>query len=80
MDLFLKKKYLKKKSIKKNIRSDIIDINGNFLAKTVFTKNVGINPKLENDKKKLFIKLKLLFPELDIENFNNKFEKKIFLY
>ena len=41
----------------------IIDTDGNILAKTVFTKNVGINPKLENDKKKLFIKLKLLFPE-----------------
>ena len=63
-----------------NIRSDIIDINGNFLAKTVFTKNVGINPKHEKDKKKLFLKLKLLFPELDIENFNDKFEKGKFFY
>ncbi len=62
------------------IRSDIIDINGNLLAKTVFTKNVGINPKHEKDKKKLFLKLKLLFPELDIETFNNKFEKEKFFY
>ena len=31
--------------------------------------------------KKNFLKLKLLFPELDIENFNKKFdEKKFFLY
>ena len=63
-----------------NIRSDIIDINGNFLAKTVFTKNVGINPKHEKDKKKLFLKLKLLFPDLDIETFNDKFEKENFFY
>ena len=63
-----------------NIRSDIIDIDGNFLAKTVFTKNVGINPKHEKDKKKLFLKLKLLFPELDIETFNDKFEKENFFY
>ena len=63
-----------------NIRSDIIDINGNFLAKTVFTKNVGINPKHEKDKKKLFLKLKLLFPELDIETFNDKFEEEKFFY
>jgi len=63
-----------------NIRSDIIDINGNFLAKTVFTKNVGINPKDEKDKKKLFLKLKLLFPDLDIETFNDKFEKENFFY
>ena len=63
-----------------NIRSDIIDINGNFLAKTVFTQNVGINPKHEKDKKKLFLKLKLLFPDLDIETFNDKFEKENFFY
>ncbi len=76
-----KKELSKKKNSQKNdIRSDIIDADGNILAKTVFTKNVGINPKLEKDKKKLFIKLKLLFPELDIENFNKKFEKKNFFY
>ena len=63
-----------------NIRSDIIDIDGNFLAKTVFTKNVGINPKHEKDKKMLFLKLKLLFPELDIETFNDKFEEEKFFY
>ncbi len=61
-------------------RSDIVDIDGNFLAKTVFTKNVGINPKIENNKKKLFLKLKILFPELDIKNFNNKFDKENFFY
>ncbi len=65
---------------KKNIRSDIIDSEGNILAKTVFTKNVGINPNLENDKKKLILKLKLLFPELDTENFNDKFDEKNFFY
>ncbi len=63
-----------------NLRADIIDIDGNFLAKTVFTKNVGISPKHENDKKKLFLKLKLLFPELNFENFNNRFEKENFFY
>ena len=65
---------------KKNIRSDIIDAEGNILAKTVFTKNVGINPNLENDKKKLILKLKLLFPELDTENFNDRFDEKKFFY
>ena len=72
----------KKKILKKNhVRADIIDSEGNFLAKTVLTNNVGINPKSVNNKKKILIKLKLLFPELDVENFNIKFEKKkIFLY
>ena len=71
----------KKKILKKNhVRADIIDSEGNFLAKTVLTNNLGINPKSVNNKKKLLIKLKLLFPELDVENFNSKFEKKNFFY
>ncbi len=65
---------------KQNIRSDIIDTNGNILAKTVFTKNVGINPKFEKDRKKLLIKLKLLFPQLNIKNFEDNFNKKNFFY
>ena len=31
--------------IKTNYRADIVDSNGNFLAKTVNTIDVGINPK-----------------------------------
>ena len=42
----------KKPIQKKNFRSDIIDIDGNYVAKTVLTNNVGINPNQENDKKK----------------------------
>ena len=64
--------------IKNEIRSDIVDRNGNFLAKTVLTNNIGINPQLETDKKKLFIKLKFLFPDFSLNQFNNKFEKKNF--
>ena len=66
--------------IKHEIRSDIVDRDGNFLAKTVLTNNIGINPQLETDKKKLFIKLKFLFPDLSLKQFNNKFEKKKFFY
>ena len=54
----------KKKILKKShVRADIIDSEGNFLAKTVLTNNLGINPKSVNNKKKLLIKLKLLFPD-----------------
>ncbi len=71
----------KNKILKKNhVRANIIDSEGNFLAKTVLTNNVGINPKSVNNKKKILIKLKLLFPELDVENFSSKFEKKKFFY
>lgn len=39
--------------LKNSTRSDITDIHGNVLAKTVLTNNVGINPRLENNKKKI---------------------------
>ena len=46
----------KKKILKKNhVRADIIDTEGNFLAKTVLTNNVGINPKSVNNKKKYLL-------------------------
>ena len=44
------------KNIKSNseFRSTIIDRNGNILAKSVITKNIGINPKEVIDKNKLY--------------------------
>ena len=73
----LLQKEISKKSL---VRSDFIDSDGNYLAKTVLTNNVGLNPKSVSDKKKLLIKLKLLFPDLDVENFNNRFKKGKFFY
>ncbi len=75
-EILLQKK-ISKKSL---VRSDFIDSDGNYLAKTVLTNNVGLNPKSVRNKKKLLIKLKLLFPDLDVENFNNKFKKGKFFY
>tara|TARA_Y100000590_G_C15667064_1_gene994887 strand:+ start:1243 stop:1617 length:375 start_codon:yes stop_codon:yes gene_type:complete len=48
--------------IKSDFRSTILDRDGNILAKSVITKNVGINPRLIIDKKKLLLNLKLIFP------------------
>ena len=53
------KKIVKGSIIKKNFRSDIIDRNGNIIAKSVITSNIGINPKLVKDKKKLLLKLQI---------------------
>ena len=66
-------------------RSDIIDRNGNFIAKTVGSIDIGINPSEVIDKKKLLINLKYIFPNKDYKAIkaklkNNKFfwfEKKI---
>ncbi len=65
---------------RKILRSDIIDIEGDFLAKTVITNNIGIIPDNEKNEKKLFLKLKILFPDLDFENFKDQFKKKKFFY
>ena len=42
-----------------NYRADIVDIDDSFIAKSVITYNVGIKPNLINDKKKIFIKIKI---------------------
>jgi cell division protein FtsI (penicillin-binding protein 3) len=66
-------------------RADIVDRNGRYLAKTVSSIDIGINPVEIIDQKKLLVNLKLIFPN---KNFNeieklikkNKFfwlEKKI---
>ena len=58
----LKKKISNRNFIESEFRSSIVDKNGNIIAKTIITHNVGIDPKLVIDKKKLLINLKLIFP------------------
>ena len=71
-----KKIEIKKISKKENFRASILDKDGNILAKSVPTTNVGINPNLVIDKEKLLITLKLLFPS---KNFRDKMYGKKFL-
>ncbi len=66
--------------LKANYRADIIDINGNFLVKSVRTVDIGINPNLVIDKKKLLINLKLIFPKKDFNQIKNKIYEKKFFY
>ena len=60
--------------IKMNYRADIVDVNGNFVAKTINTIDILINPNLAIDKKKLLINLKLIYPDKDF----SKIKKKIY--
>jgi len=73
---------LKKKNYTLNEinRADITDRNGNFISKTVFTTNVGIDPKLVKNKKKLLIKLQYTFPEKNILEIEKKLSGKNFFY
>ena len=51
--------------INKLQRADIVDRNGNFLAKTVSSIDIGINPVEIIDQKKLLLNLRYIFPDKD---------------
>ena len=70
----------KTKIINKIHRSDITDRNGNFLAKTVGSIDIGINPKEIIDKKKLLINLRYIFPNKDYKIIEDKIEKDKFFW
>ena len=65
---------------KKNYRADIIDRNGNYLAKTVSSIDIGINPIEVIDKKKLLINLQLIFPNKNYIEVAKKLNKDKFFY
>ena len=64
----------------KDFRSTILDRNGNIIAKSVDIINIGINPKLVIDKKKLLLNLKIIFPNKDFDNIEEKLNRKKFFY
>ena len=49
--------------INKLHRADIVDRNGNLLAKTVSSIDIGINPIEVIDQKKLLLNLRYIFPD-----------------
>ncbi len=71
--------------INKLHRADIVDRNGNLLAKTVSSIDIGINPIEVIDQKKLLLNLRYIFPDknydlIELNLSKNKFfwfEKKI---
>ena len=67
-------------SSKKEVRNNILDRNNNILAKTIITRNIGINPNLVIDKKKLLLNLKILFPDKNYDLIEKKINKKKFFY
>ncbi len=74
------KKLTSSKVLKTNYRADILDRNGNFIVKTINTVDIGINPKLVIDKKKLLINLKLIFPNKNFNTIKKKLDKNKFFY
>ena len=75
--------YLSSKTLHKNLyqiskinRADIVDRNGDYISKSVYTSNLGIDPKLIKDKKKLLLKLQYTFPNKDLTEIKRKFTDK----
>ncbi len=61
-------------------RANIVDRNGTFLAKTVSSIDIGINPGEIIDQKKLILNLKLIFPKKNYDLIKEKIKKKKFFW
>ena len=80
--VYLSSKTLQHNPFKPNVisRADITDRHGNYISKSVFTSNIGIDPKLVKDKKKLLLKLKYTFPDKDFTEIEKKIYEQKFFY
>ena len=80
--IYLSSKTLQNNSYKFNVisRADITDRDGNYISKSVFTSNLGVDPKLVKDKKKMLLKLKYTFPDKDFTDIKKKIYGQKFFY
>ena len=60
------------------IRRDIVDRNGIIVSRNINTFHAAVDPKLIKDKKKFLLKLRLNFPELQIDEIEKKLNKNKF--
>ena len=67
-------------STNKLYRADIIDINGNYLAKTVKSIDIGIKTSDIIDRKKLLLSLKIIFPNKDFKKIKKQLDTKKFFW
>ena len=61
-------------------RADIIDVNGNYLAKTVKSIDIGIKTSDVIDKKKLLLSLNIIFPDKDFNKIKKQLDTKKFFW
>ena len=72
--------YQKSKIVNKLHRADIVDRNGNYLAKTVSSIDIGINPSEIIDQKKLLLNLRYIFPDKNFKKIQTQLDKKKFFW
>ena len=61
-------------------RADIVDTNGNYLAKTVNSIDIGLKTSEVINQKKLLLSLNLIFPDKNFDEIKKKMEQKKFFY
>ena len=61
-------------------RADIVDVNGNYLAKTVNSIDIGLKTSDVINQKKLLLSLNLIFPNKDFDEIEKKMKQKNFFY
>ena len=61
-------------------RADIVDINGNYLAKTVKSIDIGIKTSDVINKKKLLISLNIIFPKKNFKEIEKKLNTTKFFW
>ena len=66
--------------VNKLYRADIIDIDGNYLAKTVKSIDIGIKTSEVIDKKKLLLSLNIIFPNKDFNKIKKQLDTKKFFW
>ncbi len=66
--------------ISKLYRADIIDINGNYIGKTINSIDIGISPSKIINQKKLILNLKYIFPDKDYDLVKKRIKAGKFFY
>ena len=62
------------------LRRDIVDRNGILISRNVKSFHAAINPRLVTNKENLIIKLRLNFPELQIEKIKTQINNDKYFY
>jgi len=64
----------------KLLRNDITDRNGILIARNIKVYHAAIKPGLIKDKKKFILKLKILYPDLDLKEIKKDISEKKYFY
>ena len=66
--------------VSKLYRADIVDVNGNYIGKTINSIDIGISPTKIINQKKLILNLKYIFPDKDYDVINKRIKAGKFFY